>query len=170
MEPVRFNLVSTDLDKGVLMHLIQTIWPNVYTPIIGQRQVEYMLTNFQSLAQIEKEILDGVKYYLLYKDGKAIGYTAFAEFQTEIYLSKFYFSQKVRGQGLAKQVFKWYEDLAGERVIRLNVNKYNIRAITIYEHYGFQRISSQVTEIGQGYVMDDYGYQKSSLHGTPYGQ
>lgn len=162
MELVTFKLVHTDADKLILMELIQTIWPNVYLPIIGQQQVEYMLATYQSLPQIESDRSNGGKYYLLYKGDHAIGYTAYEESQTEIYLSKLYLREAVRGQGFAKQVFQWYEDLAQGRDIRLNVNKNNQNAISIYEHYGFQRISSQVTEIGQGFLMDDYVYQKSS--------
>ena len=38
----------------------------------------------------------------------------------------------------------------------LTVNKYNEHAIDVYKHYGFKIVDSVVTDIGNGFVMDDY--------------
>ena len=43
--------------------------------------------------------------------------------------------------------------------ITLTVNKYNLPAICIYEKVGFNRVDSIETDIGNGYVMDDYVYE-----------
>ena len=40
--------------------------------------------------------------------------------------------------------------------IRLTVNKGNEHAIGVYSHYGFQVEEQVKSDIGSGYVMDDY--------------
>ena len=44
----------------------------------------------------------------------------------------------------------------GLKSIYLTVNKYNDRTIAIYHHMGFVQIDDVVTDIGGGFVMDDY--------------
>lgn len=43
--------------------------------------------------------------------------------------------------------------------VYLTVNKGNERAIKVYEKFGFIKTDSIVTDIGNGYVMDDYVYR-----------
>jgi RimJ/RimL family protein N-acetyltransferase len=45
--------------------------------------------------------------------------------------------------------------VAGRRLI-LSVNKRNTKAITAYKRNGFAIVESVVTDIGGGFVMDDY--------------
>ena len=40
--------------------------------------------------------------------------------------------------------------------IQLTVNKNNTNTIKAYEKWGFKTIDSAVTDIGSGFVMDDY--------------
>lgn len=40
--------------------------------------------------------------------------------------------------------------------IQLTVNKHNINSINAYKKWGFKTIDSVVTDIGSGFVMDDY--------------
>ena len=40
--------------------------------------------------------------------------------------------------------------------IQLTVNKYNTNTISAYKKWGFEIIDSVVTDIGEGFVMDDY--------------
>lgn len=44
----------------------------------------------------------------------------------------------------------------GARTIWLTVNRRNERAIGAYRRAGFREVRAQVTDIGGGYVMDDY--------------
>ena len=44
----------------------------------------------------------------------------------------------------------------GKKKIQLTVNKNNINTIKAYEKWGFKTIDSVVTDIGYGFVMDDY--------------
>lgn len=144
----------------IVDQLVKDIWPEIYTPIIGTEQVNYMLETYQSLENIQKEIAQGDQYFILMADDQPVGYTAYRASSDEIYLSKLYLSERTRGQGYGKQVFACYDQLAAGKKIRLNVNKYNQRAIAVYEHQGFQCVEACQNDIGQGYIMDDYVYLK----------
>ena len=40
------------------------------------------------------------------------------------------------------------------------MNQGNKLAISVYEHRGFTRVGERYVDIGEGYVMDDYIYEK----------
>ena len=81
-----------------------------------------------------------------------------------VFLSKIYLDSASQQQGLGKimlaQVVEFAESKAA-RAIYLTVNKHNEKAISFYERNGFVRVQEAVFEIGNGYVMDDYIYQKN---------
>ncbi len=70
--------------------------------------------NLSVKKQIQKELAEGVSYFLLKSEGKTVGYTAYEEIKGKIYLSKLYLLNKARGQGLTSSVFRWYEELAAQ--------------------------------------------------------
>lgn len=152
--------VTSSKEIQVLDQVIQEIWPEVYTPIIGAAQVAYMLRTFQSKEKIEEDLKAGMHYFLLWSENKPVGYTAYMNKPNQIYLSKLYLHKDLRGQGYASQVFAWYEELAKGKTLRLNVNKYNKQAIAVYETRGFKRVEACQIDIGESYIMDDYVYEK----------
>ena len=48
-----------------LLEIVKVIWEEVFTPIIGESQVKYMLETYQSFENIKEEISDGHKYFIL---------------------------------------------------------------------------------------------------------
>lgn len=150
------TIVQSDQDYQTLMDLIQRIWPEVFEPIIGAAQVNYMLAHYQSLEVITKEIQAGAVYLILEEEGRPVGYTAYEETDAQLYLSKLYLDHTTRGKGYASAVFDWYETLAAGKTLHLNVNKDNQQAIAVYEHRGFVKVGERVADIGAGFVMDDY--------------
>ena len=51
------------------------------------------------------------------------------------------------------------KDICRERgisAIWLTCNKHNNNTLAIYDHLGFKIIDTQVADIGNGFVMDDY--------------
>jgi ribosomal protein S18 acetylase RimI-like enzyme len=65
----------------------------------------------------------------------------------------------MHGRGLGSRLLQHVEQEvragAGRRLI-LSVNKRNARAIAAYKRNGFVVVESVVTDIGGGFVMDDY--------------
>ena len=139
--------------------LAREIWQEHYIPIIGVEQVEYMLSNFQSVTAIEKQIQDGYEYYLLINNGAPVGYMSYGIESNYIFLSKIYVLASSRGKGIGKKAIQYVLDSAKKSqldFIRLTVNKHNLQSIAAYQKIGFMVASEQVKPIGNGFVMDDY--------------
>jgi len=147
------------LDIQKVVTLAATIWNEFYVPFIGEPQVEYMLSKFQSANAISEQISeDKVEYYLVYKGSKEQGYFAFKQSHKELFVSKLYIVKQIRGTGLGNACLRFIADNGrahGAHVIRLTVNKNN-SSIKIYEKIGFINDGPLITDIGDGYIMDDY--------------
>ena len=79
--------------------------------------------------------------------------------QEEMYLSKAYILPQGRGQGVVGALFRLVEEETkkeGLSRVRLTVNKGNAHAKAVYEHYGYRTVEAVRSDIGGGYVMDDY--------------
>jgi ribosomal protein S18 acetylase RimI-like enzyme len=147
--------------------LAEEIWTEHFTAIIGKGQGDYMLAKFQSEEAISRQIEnEGFLYYLLKDDGgEYVGYAGIVpdENGRELFLSKLYIKRDKRRQGYAKKAMRFIEDYArqnGLAKIILTVNKNNAIAIEAYRRMGFESTGSIVTDIGGGFVMDDYRMEK----------
>lgn len=155
--------VSEAKDFKTIEDLAREIWEEHYTPIIGAEQVEYMLRNFQSADAVEKQIREGMHYYLVDLGSVPVGYLAFNLKPEELFLSKIYVLKEKRGMGLGKASLEFVESKArdlGRNAISLTVNKNNSHSIRAYEKMGFVNLGAIETDIGSGFVMDDYLMKK----------
>ncbi|HBN85230.1 MAG TPA: GNAT family N-acetyltransferase [Clostridiales bacterium] len=159
MELIREAVTKEDADA--LSILAQKIWKEHYTPLIGREQTEYMLEKFQSAEVITDSIQSGMKYYMAFCDDILSGYAA-AKHVLEgntVFLSKFYVESLHRGRGLSKKLLSKVQQFAQEfqsNSIWLTCNKHNSLSLNIYKKLGFEIIDQMETDIGEGYVMDDY--------------
>ena len=97
-------------------------------------------------------------------DGVRVGYTAVSASGGKLFISKLYLLKENRGRGFGTHALDLLFDLArgeGLSSVYLTVNKYNDRAIRTYESNGFEKVQSIVTDIGEGFVMDDYVMEKT---------
>jgi ribosomal protein S18 acetylase RimI-like enzyme len=159
-------MIRVDQEEAIraVAGLACEIWTEYYTPLIGTEQVCYMLEKFQSEDAIMSQIQEGYLYYLLQDARKEpVGYLAVQPQGPELFLSKLYVRQTVRGKGHGREMVHWAEDLArahGCATIALTVNKQNTDSIQAYQKLGFTITESVVTDIGRGFVMDDFRMQK----------
>jgi len=159
-----FYEVSTDSQIEIVAALAKEIWTEHYIPIIGKKQVDYMLDKFQSKQAILEQIRTGVLYFLMKERDEFIGYIAAQPKGVELFLSKIYIKSSRRAKGYGKKAVQFAEMLAQERGLRkivLTVNKNNVIAIKVYEKIGFRNAGSLVQDIGSGFVMDDYKMEKT---------
>jgi GNAT superfamily N-acetyltransferase len=157
MDTLRYIPVKTHSD----CHAVEAfpIWREHYTPIIGAAQVEYMLRKFQTAHAIEEQIREGYLYFLLQADEKEnIGYLSIFFRPAELFLSKLYLLKTHRGQGFSTAALYFLKTLAygkGLERITLTVHKLN-SSVKVYQAMGFEILEPVVTDIGDGFVMDDY--------------
>jgi ribosomal protein S18 acetylase RimI-like enzyme len=145
--------------------LIRKVWREHYTPIIGAEQVEYMLDKFQSSEAISRQIVEeNYHYYGLSHEKQLAGYYAVQpQAENKIFLSKFYVATEFRGRGFGKQMLQHLIDnyvTHGKTIIWLTVNKENHDSIAIYQKLGFTITEPIVSDIGNGFVMDDYKMER----------
>ncbi|MDJ0615766.1 MAG: GNAT family N-acetyltransferase [Calothrix sp. MO_192.B10] len=153
---VEFKSVAEDADVRAVVDLSVEIWFEHYVPIIGKAQVVYMLEKFLSPEAIQSQILYGICYQLILMDSIPTGYFAVQQNGNDIFLSKLYVLKKFRGQGIGKQCLNGIFNIYSPNRIFLTVNKYNTTSINFYKSNGFNVIDDVVTDIGGGFVMDDY--------------
>ena len=91
---LEIRVVHTLEEIQEVHRLVEKIWPEIYTPVIGSEQVAYMLENYQSFKVIQKDLQKGDHYFLLYEGDRAVGYTAYRENSEEIYISKLYLEDR----------------------------------------------------------------------------
>lgn len=137
------------------------IWNEHYIKIISQDQIDYMLKKFQSKESIKKQIEENYEYYLIKHNCENAGYTAILSKTNYMFLSKLYIKAEKRGLGIAKQTLNFIKEKCAEKnlkSIRLTVHKRN-PSLEAYKKIGFKILEPIVTDIGNGYVMDDYNME-----------
>jgi ribosomal protein S18 acetylase RimI-like enzyme len=143
--------------------LAEEIWTQHYTPIIGNKQVRYMLDNFQSFEAIVEQISEGMTYFLMFFQGEPVGYMASKPDDEDLFLSKIYVLSAVRGKGIGGYAMSFLASMAREqgcRHLSLTVNKNNTNSIRTYEKLGFVNLGPLETDIGNGFIMDDFLMKK----------
>ena len=151
--------VSTPAEIQLLADTANTVWHEYFSSLLSPEQIDYMVDKFQSVPALTQQLAEGYQYFLLKQDGQPAGYTGIHGEETRLFLSKLYVLNPYRKQGLSSFMLKKIMEVAretGKASIYLTVNKYNQNSIEVYEHKGFSTIDSVVTDIGHGFVMDDY--------------
>lgn len=150
---------QTQADYTRVAALADRIWQEHYTRIIGAKQVRYMVDRFQSEDAIAQQCKDdGIHYYIAALDGVDAGYGAVRlDADDSLFLSKLYVDHAARGQGIAKRLMeRFLSDFPAAKEVYLAVNKNNEGSIAAYKRLGFAIVREMCTDIGNGFVMDDY--------------
>lgn len=153
---------ATPDDIPTLCSLAHRIWHAHYPGIITTEQIDYMLGRFFRPEQLREELARGAIWELASLGGTPVGFIAClleTSPSLRLKLSKLYLISELHGRGLGQQLLARVSTLAaahGAHEIHLTVNKRNTKALRAYERAGFKRTAEVVTDIGQGYVMDDY--------------
>ena len=154
--------VETPAQIAATAALARETWMQHYVPLIGAAQVEYMLAKFQSTEAIARQIAaEGYEYYL----APGAGYLALVPdpAKKSLLLSKIYVKAAARGTGLGRALAEFAERRCSElgcSELWLTVNRHNRGAIAFYERLGFRKTREVATDIGGGFVMDDWWLAK----------
>lgn len=160
MNTFQLKKAISDSDVQMLADMADKIWHECFPGIISEQQIEYMIEKFQSYRAMQAQIAEqAYSYYFIEADGIDIGYTAVKPEQTKMFLSKLYLFSDYRGKGYARKAVEELKKISaehGKSAIHLTVNRNNNRAIEAYKKLGFVVTGTQVADIGDGYVMDDF--------------
>lgn len=144
----------------LIASMADSIWRAHYVEIIGEAQVDYMLRRMYAPETLSQNMADGQHFFLIRNgDSEAKGFIAVSETpETRSgFIHKFYIANDTRGKGLGASAFA---DLLGRfpqvDVWRLYVNRANFKSVNFYFKMGFRIERCVCTDIGDGYVMDDF--------------
>ena len=160
---VSFEPVTRQDEIEDLAAMANAIWHEYWPALIGEAQTDYMVDNFQSLEAFVRDMSENAyEYWFLVDDaGNRVGYTGgHVEPETNrFFISKIYLLSDARGKGYARATVNFYDTLCKNRgldAMYLTVNKYNELGVRAYKGTGFEIIDAVETDIGEGFIMDDY--------------
>lgn len=159
MQPV------SDAQIETLAALADEIWHEFFPSILTEGQINYMVEKFQSPPAMRDQIANnGYRYYFVMLDGETIGYIGIQPEDELLFLSKLYLKKEYRGHGYGRQMIDFVVQQArelGKSGVYLTVNRFNDGSVGVYRATGFEMVRTQATDIGSGYIMDDYVFQLS---------
>lgn len=163
MSETKMTEVKTQVQVESVAKLADEIWREWFPSIISEAQIDYMLDKFQSVEAITKQLSEGYRYFLIRRGEAYVGYTGVRpDPDGRLFLSKLYIKKEHRGKRYASETFEFLRELCRENGLHgiwLTVNKNNESTINVYKHCGFNIIGEDATDIGNGFVMDDYFFQ-----------
>lgn len=170
---------ATPADYTIIQSIAQRTWPDTFGEILSPTQITYMLDMMYSEAAIGGQVEKGhVFHILLVKSGEneseytggasqkyiPVGYVShqqdYLPGTTKIH--KIYLLPTRQGKGYGRVMIDHVEHCArraGQSVLRLDVN-YQNAAVGFYEYLGFRKIERCTTDIGNGYLMEDWIMEK----------
>lgn len=143
-------------------NLAAVTWHEHYGKLLPSGQIDFMLRKFLTVDAMARQMEhDNYSYYLIKDDDTSvsIGFMALQESRGALFLSKIYLLKEFRGRGYGSQGFDFANKTAEEKgagKVWLTVNKHNTGSYEIYLKRGYKVVKEDVTDIGGGYVMDDY--------------
>ncbi|MFY0254402.1 GNAT family N-acetyltransferase [Chitinophaga sp. 30R24] len=156
---------ATVNDIPVIQDLTNKIWPPTYQAILSSEQITYMINMMYSTAALQRQISELEHQFLILTDNDTpIGFAAYSTTaEPTVYkLHKIYLDPNYQGKGVGKllllQVAEQVKDL-GAAILELDVNRFN-KAKQFYEKQGFTVYKEKDTDIGNGYLMEDYVMRK----------
>lgn len=151
-------------DVPAIAALAREIWQACYPGVITQAQIDFMLEQRYGHEQLLEDVADAGKWLdQAFLDGRRVGF-AFSEIaKGEFKLDKLYIHPDVQRRGVGGQLIGHVAARGrqlGFPAVILQVNKRNEKAIAAYRKHGFTVRESAVTDIGGGFVMDDFVMEK----------
>ena len=156
---------ASNYQLSIVRDLAYQIWPIAYKEILSEHQLDYMLDLIYSIESLTKQMESNHIFLLVEESSSYIGFASFElnyDSSNKTKIQKLYVLPQIQGKGVGKKLIDIIEKEAIENnqsSLLLNVNKYNI-AKDFYLKQGFSISYSEIIDIGNGYIMDDYVMEK----------
>ncbi|NDV69585.1 GNAT family N-acetyltransferase [Dysgonomonas sp. 25] len=148
--------------------IAEQAWADTYGHILSQEQIDYMLDMMYSPQAIDDQINKrGHHFYLIREDASAC-WQGFVSYEYDYQgahktkLHKLYVLPSCHGLGFGRILIeKVCEDARkhGNKSVLLNMNRNNA-TLGFYKHMGFEIIGEEDIDIGNGFLMEDYIFEK----------
>ncbi|GIV26478.1 MAG: N-acetyltransferase [Bacteroidia bacterium] len=143
---------------GIIQELANDIWWKYYSPIIGYKQVQYMLDKFYSDVAIKHQMFEKKhQFFIINWNKKNIGFISVEKQKNgKLFIHKFYILQSKANKGIGTKVFRKIIQMFQPKEVRLTVNRQNFKAINFYFKNKFIIEKVADFDIGNGFYMNDF--------------
>ncbi len=158
---IRIGEVTTE-NLTEVIQLAELVWWNHYPGIISNEQIEYMLSRGYNKETITHELEGGTIHWVtMHNEDELIGFASYGPISDgeEMQLYKLYIHPGFQRTGCGTALMHYLQEKAtenGHKHLVLTVNKHNHNAISAYLKNGFVIREPIITDIGNGFYMDDY--------------
>ncbi|MEO0628416.1 MAG: GNAT family N-acetyltransferase [Bacteroidota bacterium] len=148
-------------DLAIVRQIAHITWPVAYGEMISHGQLTYMLDMMYSVESLRQQVEErGHIFNILHEAGEPVGFVSheFDYLPGTTKIHKLYALPNRQGKGYGRLMVDHVSSIAGaagQQVLRLDVNRKNV-AIGFYKKLGFKVVDQVDTDIGQGYLMEDY--------------
>jgi len=159
--------LATIADISAIQTVASHAWPHTFQDILSDSQIAYMMQLMYSDESLRKQMEDdNHRYFLAKQHNRVVGYISIEHNcnnsgKTKVH--KAYLLPEKQQQGIGALLFAVAESKAKEAndtAVFLNVNKDNANAINFYLRGGYSQVRTEVIDIGNGFVMDDFVFEK----------
>ncbi|MBR5599846.1 MAG: GNAT family N-acetyltransferase [Bacteroidaceae bacterium] len=158
---------ATTVDIPAIRSMAEIAFRHTYSSILTAGQVDYMMEWMYSTESLEKQFMDGHRFFIAVINDAPCGYLSIQKERvteddvTVYHLHKLYIMPDRQACGTGKMLFNEAceyvskdKETAKAR-IELNVNRYN-KALGFYLKMGMKIAEEGDFAIGNGYYMNDY--------------
>ena len=164
---VEFKKIEIN-DWAKIQKIAYETWPNAFGQVITKEQISYMLQLIYSEESLKKQILEkGHNFILAENDKQSLGFTSYEinyNSEHQLMIHKLYILPITQGLGIGTKFLNLISEIAqlnNNKQLRLKVYFENTKAIGFYEKYGFKKIGTETTDIGNNYnILDDIMVKK----------
>jgi ribosomal protein S18 acetylase RimI-like enzyme len=158
---IRIRIASRQ-DISLIHRLAKEVFFPTYEPLQPKEKVAYLFSIMYSEAALTEQMEMKKHTFLLTED--ASGYLGYASYELnykgsgKAKVHKIYVMPNAQGKGVGREMINWIATIAKQnkvRILLLDVFRHN-PAIQFYEKLGFKKAGEQVTDVGNGFVMDDF--------------
>lgn len=147
-------------DELKIISLANAIWKPTFSKILSPERLAYLFSMMYDKNRLQDQIADPAhRFYILRLNDADAGYAQLIINTDFAKVEKLYVLPNVQGKGgglyLLNEIYKEAVEKQ-KRILRLQVNRANDRAISFYLKYGFEIVRSEDFDVGGGHVMDDY--------------
>ncbi len=154
---MNYRKVSDKSELKKLAELAARIWNVHYPPIIGQKQVDYMLAMMYSQENLNEQIRNGHTFIAAYDNEEMLGFISYSmTSEKQFMIHKWYVDVTKHGKGIGRGLFDAAFENIKYKEFRLTVNRKNIQAVNFYFKFGFTIEKVIDMDIGEGFVMNDF--------------
>src|SRR5260221_1777462 len=159
-------IAATFQDVQLIRQLAEQTFHVTYLPLQPKDKVDYLFDLMYNTSSLTAQMNKGQQFIWEKDETGYLGYASYEinyKDQDKTKIHKIYIMPTAQGKGVGKELVNHIGGIARlnkNTIFLLDVYRHN-PAVRFYEKIGFKKVEEQITEVGNGFVMDDFVMEKS---------